>query len=611
MKMSLSVLMKLKDKTTAPLKEMSKESNHYSKAITKIQEQQKDDSATLGMIDRFNLTKEAMKKNGLAIDTASEKLNQLRQQAQKAGKPSAALTEKIIKQEEKLKALTDTQQQSEASYIKLGKQIKNTGAKMYDLDGESARLNKRHKKHGQAITKLQKKYLLLQGAMKPIRKLNSKLKMPTIEGAKNGMMVGAGTLASMAGFGLIINDTATKIDELSNAADDVKMPVSELQAIRLQAEMANAEAGDMDAAIKEMMLRWGEMKTFQSGAMNDYFKDTGNKQAYDDLMNAKNATEAYQVLLREIANETDESKQNFMADEFFGGDSEKMLKVLKGGTKGFEKAKQQLNDSGGPISQKSIINANLFTKSMKKMGAIVDSLKISALTPIMAELSFIMEDLALNMKNMDWRDEKIAQLRDMVKSTFTVFRSLGNGLMFLVENFREVIAIAAIFKIGMIALNAVMMANPISWMAVGIAAAVVGVTYLIDKFVGLGEVMRVAGDIWDGMTSWFSDDDGTKELAQTAKEIKNQNRELQLTTKGTANQVVREQPKYGYSAYQTGSASNHKTYNSYQPIQNQALKSKSEVSLTIKSQAPVTVDKAKTDKGTDLNMDVENMATSF
>lgn len=602
MKMNLSVLMSLKDKTTAPLKAMSQESNHYSKAIDKIQKQQQDDSATLGMIDRFNATKAALKKNSLAIDTASEKLKKLEAQAEKSATPNAALTEQIDKQRDKLKALTDTQDQSQASYIKLGKQLKKTGVKMYDLDGESARLNKRYKSHGKEITKLQKKYHLLQLAMKPVRSLNNKLKIPTIEGAKNGMMASTGVFASMAGFGLIINDTATKVDELASAAEDVKMPVSELQAMRMQARLAGAESEDMAAAIKEMMLRWGEMKTTQTGAMNDYFKDTGNRQAYQDLMQAKNATDAYLVLLREIAKETDQSKQNFMADEFFGGDSEKMLKVLRSGTDGFEQAKQLLNDSGGPVNQESIRNAGLFTASMKKLGAIIDSLKISALTPIMAELSFIMEDLALNMKNMDWREEKVAQLRDIVKSTFNVFRSLANGIRFLVENFREVIAIVALFKIGMVALNAIMMANPISWMAVGIAAAVVGVGYLIDKFVGLGDVMRVAGDIWDSMTSWFSDDDGSKDLAKAAKEQKRRSAELEVTHTSQPPQQT------GYSAYNTGAIS---TYNPYQPIKAQTVNSKSEVALTIKSDKPVTVDNASSDKNTDIDLDVGNMSWSF
>lgn len=41
------------------------------------------------------------------------------------------------------------------------------------------------------------------------------------------------------------------------------------------------------------------------------------------------------------------------------------------------------------------------------------------------------------------------------------------------------------------------------------------------------------------------------------------------------------------------------------------MKSKSEVSLTIKSDKPVSVNQAKTDRGTELNMDVGNIGWSF
>ncbi len=219
-----------------------------------------------------------------------------------------------------------------------------------DLDGESRRLNQSYKKHGAQIGKLSKNTAMLQKAMKPISKLNKGIKLPTLQDARNGALAGAGVLGSMAGFGMIINDTATQLDTMAIAAKDVKMPVSELQALRLQAKMAGAEADDMDAAIREMMIRWGEMKTTQTGTMNDYFKDTGNRKAYFELMEAQSASQAYLILLREIAKETDEAKQNFMADEFFGGDSEKMFGLLKGGVEGYQQAKQLLNNSGGPVS---------------------------------------------------------------------------------------------------------------------------------------------------------------------------------------------------------------------------------------------------------------------
>ena len=616
MKMSLSVVMGILDKTTAPLKQMSEETNVYAKSIKRAQEKQKDQSAALGMIDSFRKTREVMDKNSLAIATASEKLEELESKAASAQKPSAALTERITKQREKLLALNDAQDESKDRLIKLGKQLKKTGVKMHDLDGSSDKLNQSYKKHGKEIKILSKKYAHLQTAMKLPRGLNKALKMPTMEGAKNGALAVTGVLGSMAGFGVIINDTANELDELRRAAEHIELPVSELQAMRLQATQAGAEAEDMDAAIKEMALRWGEMKTFKSGAMNDFFKDTGNQKAYEDLMKAKDASEAYQVLLREIANETDVSKQNFMADEFFGGDSEKILEMLKGGAEGYEKAKQLLNDTGGAVDPESTQNAQAFSASMGKLGAIVNSLKISALTPIMGELSSLMEELAINMKSMDWREEKIAELRDIVKGTFNAFRTLGGGVLWVGENMSTVIGALLGVKLALIGINAVALANPLGPFIIAIGAIIAGVGLLIDHFGGLTKIMDNVKSFWNSIWGDDEESDKTKQQAKVSKQLQNRNAASEVTYSQTRSEGYERYKRRGKSynsdvdsGYQAITQSGQS--NAYQPIKNQTMNSKSEVELRIKSDKPVTVDKAKSEKGTDLNLDVGNMSMSY
>ncbi|WP_052437582.1 hypothetical protein [Vibrio jasicida] len=489
MKMSLSVVMGVIDKATAPLKKMSEETNRYGEEMKKVEKAQAEDSASMGMIDTYNKSLNALRKYNIAVAAASEKLDELKRAAKAAQTPNAALTEKIAKQQDKLSKLTGEQSDYRNDLKKLGRQLKKNGINTKQLDNEYDRLNQSYKNHGKEITKLQKKYVGLQKVMKIPRGINKALKMPTVEGVKNGALATTGVLGSMAGFGIIINDTANELDELQRAADDINMPVAELQAMRLQATQSGAEAEDMDAAIKEMALRWGEMKTFQSGAMNDYFKDTGNHQAYEDLMNAKDAGEAYQVLLREIAKETDTAKQNFMADEFFGGDSEKMLNVLRGGVEGYRQAKQLLNDTGGPVEPESTKNAQAFSESLGKLNTIVNSLKISALTPIMAELSFIMEDLALNMKDMDWREEKIAELREIVKSAFNAFRTLGSGVLWLSDNMSTVIGVLAGVKLALIGVNAIALANPFGQIIIAIGAVIAIAGYLIDKLGGISAIV--------------------------------------------------------------------------------------------------------------------------
>ena len=353
-----------------------------------------------------------------------------------------------------------------------------------------------------------------------------------------------------------------------------------------------------------MSLRWGEMKSFKTGAMNDYFKDSGNNQAYKDLMNAADSAEAYQVLLREIAKEKDVAKQNFMADEFFGGDSEKMLGLLKAGTDGLNQAKQQLNDTGGPISQESIDSAQGFESTFKKVGAIIESLKFSVLTPVMKELSVIFGDIAEKMKNMKWRSEAIEKLRTVVTGVFAAFKALGNGILFLSENFKGIMATIALLKIGFIALNAIMFANPIGLIVAGVAAAVIAVTYLIDKFVGLGSIM-------DGISGFFGfgDDESIKkvdDMSAKIGDIKNKSVELGVITNESFNRRANETSKN--SAPNNASMMQAKQMT---PLTSQSINSHAEMALTIKSDKPVTVDKASSDKGVNLNVNLGDMMMSY
>ena len=557
MKMNLSVVMGIVDKVRKPLQGMSSDSDHYAKKIKKIQQAQADDSGALTLIASYQKLQKELDRNALEGEEAAEKLAKLKIQMAATTEPSAALTNRLAKQTETLARLTDKHTHFEDSLHNTSKRMKKAGVDVNRLDSEFDRLSKSQSDHAKRVDTVSQRYKKLRTAMAPIQKLSKGIKMPTLDTVKGAAVGGGVILGSLVGMGAVVSDTATSLNELAMAANDIKMPVAELQALRLQAKGMGAESEDMDAALKEMTLRWGEMKTFKSGAMNDYFKDTGNRQAYDDLQNAKTSMEAYQVLIREIAAEQDSAKQNFMADEFFGGDSEKMLAVLKSGQDGLNKARQQVQDTGGPVDDESIASAAAYSSTLKKLGSIVESLKISALTPIMKELSVIFNQLAANMKNMDWREGAIAQLRTVVTSTFNAFKFLGNVIVFVSENFKGIIATLAIVKVGLIAINAVIMANPIGLMVAAIAAAGIGIVYLIDKFIGFDVILKKIGEMFDwvmgkirAMINWLPDaliPDGWKTSAEAAcdevdnlngklSQIKDKNTTLGITTNETVNQ---------------------------------------------------------------------------
>ncbi|GLO61486.1 hypothetical protein MACH09_19940 [Vibrio sp. MACH09] len=59
----------------------------------------------------------------------------------------------------------------------------------------------------------------------------------------------------------------------------------------------------------------------------------------------------------------------------------------------------------------------------------------------------------------------------------------------------------AIFKVALIGLKVLIMANPIGMIVTAVGAAIIAITYLIDKFAGLDTVIKWVGDklgwLWD------------------------------------------------------------------------------------------------------------------
>ncbi|ODS09737.1 hypothetical protein [Vibrio scophthalmi] len=620
-KLNLSVVMSIIDKAKKPLDGMASSSDYYARKIDKIQKKQKDDTAALSMLSSYQSLRKAIKDNALSLDVEQEKLQKLQEKLRTMKEPSAALTQQIVKQKEKLDSLSVGNDAYVKKLKSLGKELNRSGVNLTRVDDEVKRLTKSQKAHQKDIDKTSVKYQRLRKVLTPFTKMNQAIKLPTLESAKGMAMGSAGAFGALAGFGLIVTDTAEEVRRLAQASEDTKMPVDALQALRQQAMDAGAEAEDMDAALREMNLRWGEMKSMGSGAMNDYFKDTGNRQAYEDLKNAKNAQDAYLVLVREISAETDDAKRSFMMDEFFGGDSEKMMKVLGGGLNGYQQAMQKLQDTGGPVTQESIDSAQEFSLSFKTIKAILNSLKISALTPIMKELASSMGHFAEEMKNLESRNKLLDQLKNGVTSVFTGIKALGSGLMFLGENFKEVLAVIALVKIGFIALNAVVMANPFGLMVAGIAAVAVGVTYLLDKFGVFSFIIDGAKAAFLSFVdmipeslipdSWNESFKKMRAEMKATKEefngIQDKNTHVSVTSKMNASST----PGATNSPVSATPAPISATPMNYAPLGSQTVKSQSEVSLMIKSDKPVRVESMNSDKATDVSVNLGNMAMSF
>ncbi|PMN53506.1 hypothetical protein BCT31_13270 [Vibrio lentus] len=623
MKMKLSVLMDMKDKTSAVLKGMSGESDYYAKSIKKVQKTQADDSAAMGMIDSLKTSRKAMDKN--AIAAVSEKLEELKVKAAGVESPSAALTEKITKQQAKLNKLNTEQEGYKSHLEKLDTQLKKTGVNTGNLDDEYDRLNRSYKKHGKEIGRLSKRYTTLQRVMSPIQKLNRSIKFPKIGAAAAGK--GAALLSGLSFAGLVtqVNGAAGKMDNLAKTSANLKLPIEELQAMQSQAEHAGVSSDALFNSMLRFTKRLGVLQQTGSGALGSYLKKSENA-LHKDLQGAKDTKQAYEMLLEEFSQLETPQEQMAFADAAFGQDGRKMLIMLREGTEGLTAARKELNALGGGATAEDAEKAEAYNDALQKIEESVRSMKFAALAPIMEKATKAFTQFSEKFKNAAWRTDFIEKLIQTVDGLYQGFELLGKGLIWLAQNFKGILATVAILKVALIALNAAVLANPIGLIVAAVAAAVIAITYLIDKFIGLDKVIKWIGDgigwLWDKFKALINKlpdaliPDGWKiqtdeagqevdNLAAKLNRIEDKSATLGITTNETQDRTERTKSEQGYHAYQTGGVQPIKQSTAYSPLGNQIVKSKSEVSLTIKSDKPVAIDKARTEKGTDLNLDGE------
>ncbi|MEL7291487.1 MAG: hypothetical protein AAGJ88_04110 [Pseudomonadota bacterium] len=627
MKMNLSIVMGMKDKTKPILKGMSSESDRYAKQIRKVQKAQADDSSAMAMIDRFNDIKKAKQKNILALKAEQEQLDKLQKKAKQLQAPSAALTAKIAKQQEKLNKLNTEQKQYQTGLMGLRKSLKKSGVSVYKLDSEYERLNKSYREHGKEITSLQKKYSKLQGIMKPMQKLNGKIKLPKVGGAVAGK--GAALLGGLSIAGLVteVNSAAAEMDALAKKSATLKISISELQAMRKQASHAGVDEDTMSSALTRFTKRLGVLQQTGSGALGSYLKKSGNS-VFKDLDGAANTQEAYEALLASFSKLKTAQEQMAFADAAFGQDGRQMLLLLREGTDGLARSRKELAELGGGAKAEDAAKAEAYNDALQRIQESIKSIKYAALAPIMEKATQAFGEFTTKFKNAKWRDETITKVTQAVKGLYNGLVFLGKGVIFVSQYFREIVAAVALFKAALIALNAVILGNPIGLIVAAVMAAVVAITYLVDKFIGLDKVIAWVGEkirwLWDEFKKLINKlpdaliPEGWKlqteeageqvdKLAGKLNKIKDKNAKLGITTNETYNRTEQQ----GYTGYQAGGLTAQNQYRPYQPLAPQTMKSKSEVSLTIKSDKPVSVDQAKTDKGTDLNMDVGNMMWGF
>ena len=252
------------------------------------------------------------------------------------------------------------------------------------------------------------------------------------------------TFGSIAGLGAVAGEKlaegikeavkalpefAEKAEQIGLSAQKVGMTIEAYQKLGYALHQLDIPVENSDKAFKKLNVGLAQLRVHQ-GPMLMGLKRI-NPELLKQLSTAKNAQDAFLDVAEAVSKESDATKRAAIAQAVFGKSGQEMLPALLKGKEGLKELTDQADIYGNVIGEDTIKNADKFKESTKQLGAMLTSLKDTALagllegvTPIVGKMS---EWLSQNRKFI------ASGITQGVKLLGDVFAKLGPPIAHVVQ----------------------------------------------------------------------------------------------------------------------------------------------------------------------------------
>lgn len=620
--LTLEVVLGMVDKASAPINAIIEKQSGLNKQINQAKRMMADNADAQKMIADYQKIEAQVQKaaDAIALDMAKaqEKMAKLdeRKAKSKTGTLGARDAKDYEQQQAKIAQLRDKLTQANKTLEEHKDKLKGVGINSNDLSGSMQKLTSEQDKNRASLERLVKQADRYQNGT-IFSKINKAMSFNTLKSAATDVAVVGG---AFAGLFALVKDTATQMDEVGKTAKRVNVPIEFLQSVRYQGQMSGVQGDSVDEALRDLNLELGEIQASGGGRLAGFLKETRQTKLLAQLKKSKDAQSAYGLMIEAINKQSNYQKKLVMASMAFGEDNAKaLIPMINAGSQGIAEAAKELQSMGGVVSQEESNSAAGFNDQLTKMFIAFEGIKRSVLTPIMKEMTAAMNDLVASFKNADWREAKIKEIGDLFKGLWERLKQFGAAIAWIIDNYQGLIAAIVAFKIAMIGLNAVMLANPVGMLIAGIGLLVVGVVYLMQK---IGLLVPVLETLWEwakrlgagiaavfgtiGQAALVMVETILKGLAMLPDKMggnwaKGALKDVEEVRKKMA-EATQDAGEYAITG-ETSSEYTKMLRDQDRVFTSPLARSQSEVSVRILSDKPAVIDMAKTDGKTDLNVD--------
>ena len=345
------------------------------------------------------------------------------------------------------------------------------------------------------------------------------------------LAVGAAAVAGGAAVA-ITRSWANATDELVKFARQIGVPVNLLHEMEHAAKLTGAEFGNIKNALDRMVRTAGDGSLVRAiGKINPELAEV--------LRGTETAEEAFEAIMRVLAETEDVAERNALAYAAFGrSGAAAMVRLAEGGVEAFEEMREESRRLRGSISRDAGANAEAFNDSITRVMASIEGLRNAIGERLAPVLTPLLNDLAewiasnrelIGQKVTEWVErvgkwaselavrlpDLIARIEGLIGSVRDVVEAIG-GWEVALAGVAVVISsqlILALVNLGkeIVKLGALLLATPIGWVFVGIGLAIAGIIKKWDEFKdavsqGIGGLKDAVGGFADWWVGFWTGD---------------------------------------------------------------------------------------------------------
>lgn len=276
--------------------------------------------------------------------------------------------------------------------------------------------------------------------------------------------------AAMAGWAKKAAEVGDRVDKLSQKMNLSRKGFQELDYI---AEQNGTTLEALSMSMKTLAVQAeADGKVFEKLGIN--VKDAGG--ALKDQETLFNET------LNVLFSMENQTERLALASKLFGRGAQELAPILNAGADGFEELRQRAHDLGLVLSDEAIDASVRFGDTLDDLSKSFKMSLLQAIYPVIPQIEQFYAKLIEATKvggSLYTTIQNIAT--GLVKFATTVIPPILKSIEYLIGHFEELIAVYAALRLGVLALNLAMAANPFGAIAALIAAVIVPALILLYK----------------------------------------------------------------------------------------------------------------------------------